>query len=67
MYSGPQIMDHSTGGYLLRAFPISTGPDSCQFDLGRGPVIRPLMGTLVVARSEAGLSQIPNLNLCEYY
>jgi hypothetical protein len=56
-------MDHSTGGYLLRAFPISIGPDSCQFDLGRGPVIRPLMGTLVVARSEAGLSQIPNLKL----
>ena len=60
-------MDHSTGGYLLRAFPISTGPDSCQFDLGRGPVIRPLMGTLVVARSEAGLSQIPSLNVCKYY
>jgi hypothetical protein len=66
-YSGPQIMDHSTGGYLLRAFPISTGPDSGQFHLGRGPVSRPLMGTLIVARSEAGLSQIPNLNLCECY
>ena len=41
-------------GVFVKAFPISTGPDSCQFDLGRGPVTRPLMGTLLVARPEAG-------------
>ncbi len=47
-------MDHSTGGYLLRAFPISAGPDSCQFDLGRDPVTRPLMGTLLGGSPEVG-------------
>jgi hypothetical protein len=31
--SGPQILDHSNGGYLLIPFPISVGRDTCQVGL----------------------------------
>jgi hypothetical protein len=47
-----QILDHWTGGYLLRLSRFSTGPDSCQLDLGRGPVVQALMGTPRVGRPE---------------
>ena len=39
---------------MLRPFPISNGPDSYPAELGRGPVVPGLMGTLLVIRAGVG-------------